>query len=359
MFTSRKISKIFVVFCLAALGGYLFQEIGLFLPWLLGPMFIVMFSKIKLGDRMYWPATLRNLGLVILGLQMGSSFTKPALNQMIHYLPLMLFTTIAIIIFTVLTSLFISKRMNITLNTALLGSFPGGLSQMVILGEEIKDADETLIAFMQTFRIILVVLLVPWVVIHRLTDLSGTKTGVNLDQAGHFFILQYDWKLALLLVLVVLASIFIGKKVHFPLPYMLGPLLTAAAFNVSGIGAPTIPGFWLNLAQLMLGAHLGYTLKVNKPQLFKKMFGVIVVSNALLIGFCYLLSLVLQNFIPFPLAEIFLSIAPGGVTEMAVTAMAVNVDVSMVTSFHLFRILFILFLLSPVMKWSVGRRAVP
>ncbi len=50
-----------------------------------------------------------------------------------------------------------------------------------------------------------------------------------------------------------------------------------------------------------------------------------------------------------------MSMAPGGVAEMAVTAMSVHVDLSVVTSFHLFRILFILFFLSPIIKWLAGR----
>ena len=132
---------------------------------------------------------------------------------------------------------------------------------------------------------------------------------------------------------------------------MLGPLIAATLFNLIGPGAPEIPSFWLNLSQLMIGAHFGYTLKVDNRQLFKKMFGAIFISNVLLIGFCYGITLVFRKFISIPENELFLSLAPGGVAEMSVTALSIHADVSIVASFHLFRILFILFIVSPLMKW--------
>jgi membrane AbrB-like protein len=132
---SKSFRIIFTAF-LAFLGGYSFDSLGIYLPWMLGPLFVVMIAKVKLRKYLYWSKTFRSTGLVILGLQLGSSFTKQSLNEMIEYLPVMLFTTIAIISFTVLTGWFIGKRMNLSLGTSMLGSFPGGLSQMVVLSEE-------------------------------------------------------------------------------------------------------------------------------------------------------------------------------------------------------------------------------
>ncbi|WP_409304347.1 AbrB family transcriptional regulator [Peribacillus sp. SCS-155] len=334
----------------AAVGGSIFYISGMYLPWLLGPLLAVMVLKWKFPNYLHWPGKLRNAGLIVLGLQLGSSFTREAVGQMIANLPIMLITTVLIILFTALTAIFLSKRVGLTLNTALLGSFPGGLSQMVILSEEIKNADEGIVAFMQTLRILLVISIVPWLVVHVLTEHASNPVQTIIKK-GHFFIIEYDWRMAALLGVMLFIAIFAGRKLHFPLPFMLCPLLTAAVFNLSGWGAPSIPGFWLNTAQLLIGAHLGATLRANNPGLFKKLFGVILIGNILLIGFCYGVASILVRFLSFPINDLFLSLAPGGVAEMAVTAMSVNADVSIVTGFHLFRIFFILFLLSPVIKW--------
>ncbi|MFJ7639930.1 AbrB family transcriptional regulator [Peribacillus sp. NPDC097225] len=332
---------------LAFLGGYLFDKLGIYLPWMLGPLFVVMIAKIKWGHSMLWSRTLRSTGLIILGLQLGSSFTKRSLHEMSEYLPVMLFTTVVLILFTVVTGLFVGKRMNLSMSTSLLGSFPGGLSQMVILSEEMKDSDETVVGFMQTLRVILVISIVPWLVTHVMSmDSEATTTMAK----GPLFMFDYDGTLALLLIAALALFIFIAIKVHFPLPFLLGPLIAAALFNLTGSEAPHIPGFCLNLSQLLIGAYLGFTLKVDNPRLFRKMFAVVFVSNVLLIGFCYYLAVYFSPVLSLPANELFLSMAPGGVAEMAVTAMSVSVDVSVVTSFHLFRILFILFLVSPLIK---------
>lgn len=348
---SKSFRVIFTSF-LAFLGGYAFDCLGIYLPWMLGPLFVVMIAKVKLGKYMFWSKTFRSTGLVILGLQLGSSFTKQSLNEMLEYLPVMLFTTIAIILFTVLTGWFIGKRMDLSLSTSMLGSFPGGLSQMVVLSEEMKDSDETVVGFMQTLRVILVISIVPWLVTH----VMSVESGAVLDKSERpFFLFEYDGKLAIMMLAALLLFIYITKKVNFPLPFLLGPLMAAALFNLVGPGAPQIPDFWLNFSQLLIGAHLGYTLKVDNPRLFRKMFGAVFLSNVLLIGFCYYLSIQFAPILSLQANELFLSMAPGGVAEMAVTAMSVHVDLSVVTSFHLFRILFILFFLSPIIKWLDGR----
>ncbi|WP_286178912.1 AbrB family transcriptional regulator, partial [Bacillus sp. B4EP4a] len=45
---------------------------------------------------------------------------------------------------------------------------------MVVLSEEMKDSDETVVGFMQTLRVILVISIVPWIVTHVMSVGSGT-----------------------------------------------------------------------------------------------------------------------------------------------------------------------------------------
>lgn len=355
---NRKLSensyiKIATVAIVAFIGGYSFHRLGIYLPWMLGPLFFILLLKMKFGRYFYWPRKARSAGLIILGVQLGSEFTKTALAEMVRLLPYMLLSTITVTLFTVVTGVLMAKKMKLSVGTALLGSFPGGLSQMVILSEELKNVNETVVAFMQTLRVILVISIVPWIVTHVM---SNDVEMVKQNMKAHFFLFQYDWKFALLLAMLVMICIILFMKIHFPLPYLLGPLVAATLFNLIGPGAPEIPSFWLNLSQLLIGAHLGYTLKVNNLQLFKKMFGAIFISNVLLIVFCYGITTYFIKFVSIPINELFLSLAPGGVAEMSVTALSIHADVSVVASFHLFRILFILFVASPVMKWILLRK---
>lgn len=98
-FIESKSFKVIFTSILAFLAGYTFDRLGVYLPWMLGPLFVVMIAKVKLRKYMFWAKPFRSIGLVILGLQLGSAFTKQSLNEMVEYLPVMLFTTIAIIFF--------------------------------------------------------------------------------------------------------------------------------------------------------------------------------------------------------------------------------------------------------------------
>src|SRR5690606_33976966 len=76
-------------------------------------------------------------------------------------LPYMLFMTVSVIVAALLFGLLFSKMANESLQTSLLGSMPGGLSQMVLIAEEVDNANVTVVSVMQTFRIFLVVTIVP------------------------------------------------------------------------------------------------------------------------------------------------------------------------------------------------------
>ncbi|MFP3490313.1 AbrB family transcriptional regulator, partial [Staphylococcus sp. SIMBA_130] len=67
---------------------------------------------------------------------------------------------------SLLLGLIIVKKTNIKLIDGLFGSVPGGLSQVAILSEETKEVDTGTIVFMQTIRVILVILLIPFLTMY-------------------------------------------------------------------------------------------------------------------------------------------------------------------------------------------------
>ncbi|MER2000844.1 MAG: AbrB family transcriptional regulator, partial [Lysinibacillus sp.] len=66
--------QIAVVACIALIGAVVFQYVHLPIPWLLGPIVVVMLAQFRIGDVMKWPAIIRNIGLIILGVAIGQQF---------------------------------------------------------------------------------------------------------------------------------------------------------------------------------------------------------------------------------------------------------------------------------------------
>lgn len=349
--TEKQIKWLMITGVISAGAGWLFAAAGIFLPWLLGPLFAMMILRNTVSWPLHWPSWIRNTGLLIIGLQMGTSFTSDAIKLMIVFLPFMFVLTIAVVGFSAVSALFLSKNSNYNYHTALLGSFPGGLSQMVVLSEEVKGAEPSAVALMQTIRILLVITVVPFLVTYFFPS-----AGLPAHAQHQSSILSFSVFSLILLTLAIIFILLCMQKTHFPIPFMLAPLIGVIAFNVITDASFILPESFVATAQVMLGTHLGLQMKGMKKLLAAKPLIIVIIMNLALIAFCIGLSLALNTLFSFPLLEMFLSAAPGGVAEMAITAYTVGADVSTVTSFHLFRIFFILFAAAPFTVYLLKRR---
>ncbi|MBD8015834.1 AbrB family transcriptional regulator [Planococcus wigleyi] len=341
--------KSFIVTAVIAIAaGAVFEAVGMFLPWLLGPMFALLlvnqFTKIPL----YWPRFLRTVGLVMLGVQIGSSFTRDAVLLMAMDLPYMAFMTVSVVALSVALGLLFKRMVHESLGTSLLGSIPGGLAQMVVLAEEIPSANITVVTMMQTIRIFMVVTIVPFLTIF----LHGRGAGEMEEQLFTFSPGLF------LLALAVSLLLYAGmKKIKFPAAELLAPILAMAIVQaVSGDVLIDMPYWLIAIAQVCIGANLGLQMEGIGDKLTFRLGAAIVLNNVLLISFTVLIAYILANWLPeYIFLDFFLSAAPGGIAEMAITALAVGGDVALITGFQLFRLFFILLVAAPLVAFIVKK----
>ncbi|WP_308787952.1 AbrB family transcriptional regulator [Planomicrobium stackebrandtii] len=333
---------------IATAAGAVFEAIGMFLPWLLGPMFalllVTQFTKLPL----YWPKILRTAGLVMLGIQIGSSFTRDAVLLMAVDLPYMAFMTVSVVALSIGLGLLFKRMVNESLATSLLGSIPGGLAQMVVLAEDIPSANITVVTMMQTIRIFMVVTIVPFLTIF----LNGRGAGEMERQVFAFSPSLF------LLAFVVGVVLFAGmKRIGFPAAELLAPILTMAVVQtVSGDVLIDMPYWLIAIAQVCIGANLGLQMEGIGDKLTFRLGAAIILNNVLLIGFTVLIAMILAQLLPeYIFLDFFLSAAPGGIAEMAITALAVGGDVALITGFQLFRLFFILLIAAPIVAFIVKK----
>ncbi|EIM05632.1 hypothetical protein A1A1_14989 [Planococcus antarcticus DSM 14505] len=333
---------------IATAAGAVFEAIGMFLPWLLGPMFALLlvnqFTKLPL----YWPKILRTAGLVMLGVQIGSSFTRDAVLLMVVDLPYMAFMTVSVVALSIGLGLLFKRMVNESLATSLIGSIPGGLAQMVVIAEEIPSANITVVTMMQTIRIFMVVTIVPFLTIF----LNGRGVG-ELEQR----IFSFSPMLFLLAFIVGLALYAGMKRIGFPAAELLAPILAMAVLQtVSGDVLIDMPYWLIAIAQVFIGANLGLQMEGIGDKLTFRLGAAIVLNNVLLISFTVLIAFILAKWLPeYIFLDFFLSAAPGGIAEMAITALAVGGDVALITGFQLFRLFFILLVASPIVAFVVKK----
>ncbi|USK92574.1 AbrB family transcriptional regulator [Rossellomorea marisflavi] len=327
------------------LGGGLFTLLHIPLSWMLGAM-VSMFIVKKWGRfDLKWPPLLRNLALVIVGYSIGHSFSKRTVVEIFTQLPTMLLMTIFIIVFSMGLAFIITKTTGINLASTITGSVPGGLSQMVVLGEEMKNVNLTVVTILQVVRVLSVVCIVPFLVFSPLLGGEAANTsGVPPTDPASF-----RWELLLFFAVAVITGL-LAKKIRFPTPFLLGPILVIGGCMIGGAGVPDMPGVFIILAQLSLGIYFSFMLDISPSRQLTAFILWSVVTSIGLLAFSIGLSFLLSSWHHISFMTAFISLSPGGMAEMALLGHAVGADLSIITGYHLFRILFILFLMPPVLK---------
>ncbi|WP_088068824.1 AbrB family transcriptional regulator [Gottfriedia luciferensis] len=336
--------QILLTLIIATIGGVIFQFIKLPIPWLLGPMFFVLiFSKMK-GIKLLWPSKIRDTAMIIIGYTIGLSFTASTFIQIGHQLPSMILMTFLLIVFTIIISIIISKVFKLHYPTVLLGSIPGGLSQMITLAEEIKDVDFTIVTFLQISRLMMIIFFIPLLIFSPFFDVHKNSI---LEPILHS---AASWSglfpnIFIFAIACTLLGI-LGKKINFPTALLLGPMIATIILNLSGLHGPPLPTIILNCSQLMMGSYIGLLLKPENLTNKFKIILISILSGLILLSFSLLSSIFLTHLHAINKITALLSLAPGGMDQMALIAKEVNADITVIMCYQLFRTLFI-FILVP------------
>ncbi|GIN85103.1 aminopeptidase [Heyndrickxia sporothermodurans] len=350
LFEENRCFRLFWTVVISILGGTIFVFIHLPIPWLLGPMTAVFIASRVGRIKPYWPVELRNVGLVIVGYTIGLSFTKDALVKIIHQLPSMLLMTVMLILFNALFAMIIAKFTGVDYPTVLTGCIPGGLSQIITLGEEIKGIDLTIVTLLQVTRLMMIIFIVPFLVMSPLV--SGGDSFDFTSKSGN---IGSNWgelfPNILLFAIISVLFAYLGKKVKLPTPYLLGPVIATVLLNLNGFHGASLPPFITDISQFLMGAYIGLLMKPDQLKNKLKIISYSIFSGLILILGSLGLTLLLVKFHHFSPATGFLSAAPGGMDQMGIIAHEVHADLSIVTGYQLFRIFFIYFIVPPFLKW--------
>ena len=322
-------------------GGFLFSFLHIPLPWMLGPLTITLIHHALRGKGTRWPVGFRNAGMIVIGYSMGRTVTVETTEQMLINLPGMAAVTLLIVLFSLATGYLTHRQTGISLASGILGSVPGGLAQMVLMAEEIEDADVTAVTLMQMARVMAVLFIVPFVATYGIVHLpAGTPAPAVAIHYGLFA--------ALPALLIAPLGAWLAKRLNSPIPFLLGPIFATAAAVLIGFPAPPVPRSLINTAQLFFGVYLGVTISLESLRGVGKVLPWAVGGSVALVAFTYLIGFGLTLVTPASLLTAFLSTAPGGITEMGIVALTLGADVAFVLAYQLFR-LFCILLVAPLL----------
>ena len=361
----RTYARVLTTFAAGAAGGGLFAALGLPLPWILGAAFAVMALNTAKPGWAAWPRLAGDAGIAVVAYALGCTMTLGTVLTIARELPLMvlaagLWTAVCAVI-----GLVFARLTGLSVQDGVLGSMPGGLTQMVLLADEMRGANAGNVAIMQTSRLIVVLYTVPFLAAWFAGDAAAgaglaAGGGAAASAASGALAGLPPWAGYAALPLVPLAA-WLGRRFRLPAGEFLGPVFAVGAAAAAGLPWPAVPAPLIAAAQLVIGIFIGCRVQ-PRILLANRRFGPLsLISAGLLIVLTALAAWGWSSAAGESIVTWFLALAPGGLGEMAVTAIVLGADEAQVTAYQLFRLLFVLMAAPPMIrlafKWR-KRRAV-
>lgn len=341
-----KVLRFLLLVAAASVISYGLSAIGMILPWLFGSMIATILYIRIVKRELFFPRWLGDLGVIIMAIEIGSTLTLDALLDMrADLLNIFLMTVLVLLLSLALSRLFIYLT-DSTQETAILASVPGALSQMLIMAEEEKRADILLVTLTQMSRIILIVLIVPFV-----SGIFQPASDVNAEPVAVDYISTIFTTEMLLIPIAALALIYILNKIKFPASLMLGPIIVLIIWNLTTGIEFSLDLAFINVAQILFGIRIGLQIASLMTQLNKRLIFSILLQNLILIFGTMFIVFVFQLFTTHQFNDLFLSAAPGGLGQIIVIAIETGGNIAMISSYHIFRIFFIIIVVVPIVGY--------
>jgi len=329
IFSKKFISVILISIPSAIVADYF----NIPLAWMLGPMIVTSIAALA-GLKVVMPKIALSSILIILGLHIGNYIDQNLFNQMINWFWTSVIMLIYIIICILIVSKYLQKYASYGEKASIFSSAPGALGPLMILAENEKT-DLSQVATSHLIRLIIIITVIPFIIVNN----TGSEVLLldNFDYMG-----QNHLKL-ILLITASLFFIFIFDKIRVPAALLSGTLFASGLLQITDIASYKLPDASINFCLLILGASVGcrFAEKTVKEIANNSLHSIVATTILVLLGL--LAAYIATFFVDTNILTLILSFSPGGIYEVAVIAIAFDLDPDFVAFHHIIRLLFILF----------------
>lgn len=343
----RMIHYIYTIF-IGIVGGLLFSYFSLPLPWILGPMTFTIIFSFTYKEVSLHPAY-SQFGFYVLGIAIGLYFSPQIGRLIFEQVEIIVTFSIITIFLGLLNGLLFKYLFKMDLITAIFSSVPGGMVQMVEVGAELGGEAEV-IAIKQTLRVIVIVTVIPNLLFLFPGEIRSTAENVFSNP------MTFTYSGLLLLLLLGFIGLLLARIFRFPAAVFTGPLLLISVVSLLGFNFVEIPSILLHTAQLFIGITVGSQFKKEQFIYYKKYVFIGFLSSITLMLFSFMMVYPLMLWANIDFATAMLSLAPGGIAEMSITAVALGANVPLVVAFQVLRTILSVVFLPNVIKLILRKR---
>ena len=328
-------SKKFLIVIIISIPSALLADLfNIPLAWMIGPMIAVSIAALN-GFKIFMPKLALSSILIILGLHIGNYIDQNLLNQMVNWI----WTTIIMLGYIVVSILIVSKYLQkfsgYKEKTSIFSAAPGALGPLMILAEYEKS-DLSQVATAHLIRLIIIITIFPFIIVNL-------STSDSLELQKFDYMSQNHWDLVLLII-ASLIFIFFFDKAKVPAALLSGTLVASGVLQIFDIASYKLPDASINFCLLILGASVGcrFANKTVKEVANNSFHGLVATILLVLLGL--IAAFIATFFVDNNFLTLVLSFCPGGIYEVAVIAIAFDLEPDFVAFHHIIRLLFILFI---------------
>jgi len=336
LFSKNFITVVFVSIPSAVVADYL----NIPLAWMLGPMIVTSILALS-GLKIKIPKLVLNSILIILGLHIGNYIDQNLLNQMINWIWTSIIMLIYIIVCILIVAKYLQRFSGYGEKASIFSAAPGALGPLLILAENEKT-DLSQVATSHLIRLIIIITIMPFIVVNNPSSEILIKNEFNYVSQNHFNLI--------LLIAASLFFIFIFGKIKIPAALMSGTLFASGLLQVSDIASYKLPDASINFSLLILGASVGckFAEKTFREIANNSLHSLVATIILIMLGL--VAAYIASFFVDTNILTLILSFSPGGIYEIAVIAIAFDLDPDFVAFHHIIRLLFILFTVPIILR---------
>ncbi len=335
------VSKEFLLVILISIPSAIISEyFKIPLAWMLGPMVATSLFALK-GFQVLMPKLALSSILIILGLHIGNYIDQNLLTQMVNWI----WTTVIMFFYIVVSILIVSKYLQkfsgYKEKTSIFSAAPGALGPLLILAEYEKS-DLSQVATAHLIRLIIIITLFPFIIV-------TLYPAEALELEKFDYMSQNHWELVLLII-ASLIFIFFFDKAKIPAALLSGTLVASGFLQILDIASYKLPDASINFCLLILGASVGcrFANKSFKEVANNSFHGLVATILLVLLGL--VAAYIATFFVDTNFFSLILSFCPGGIYEVAVIAIAFDLEPDFVAFHHIIRLLFILFIVPIILR---------
>jgi membrane AbrB-like protein len=325
--------KFFLVLIISFPSAIIAEYLNIPLAWFLGPMIITSIAALS-GLKIIMPKIVLSFILIILGLHIGNYIDQNLFNQMLDWIWTSLIMFLYIIICILVVAKYLQRFASYDKKASIFSAAPGALGPLMILAENEKT-DLSQVATSHLIRLIIIITVIPFIIVNN--------TDNNLLLNDDFNYLAQNHLNLILLIIVSLFFIFVFDKIRVPAALLSGTLFASGLLQITDIASYKLPDETINFCLLILGSSVGCRFAEKTIREIANNSLHSFVATTILVALGLAAAYVATFFVETNILTLILSFSPGGIYEVAVIAIAFDLDPDFVAFHHIIRLLFILF----------------